>query len=153
LGITDSVIDMKKFCSFVDDDVYSVFRKMMVNVHNTYNSNFKTAFDIYDRLIRRDLYRVVYSGNRSDIVDKLDNELQSKITVITIDVGFVNCKKPNPFGNIYFYSPLYRKPYTLKPSEINSLITDNYYEKIIYLVVKDTDYISIIENAIHNILY
>jgi HD superfamily phosphohydrolase len=153
LGITDSVIDMKKFCSFVDDDVYSIFRKMMVDVHCNRDKNFQLAFDIYDRLIRRDLYCVVYSGNRTDIFDKLSPELQAKITYLTIDVGFVNCKKPNPFDKIYFYSPLYRKPYTLKPSDINSLITDNYYEKIVYLIVKETEYVSVIESSIHNILY
>ena len=133
--------------------------KSTEKINNTVNDNsddeegdnsqedFESAFTIYRRLIRRDLYKVVYHGNRTDIYDRLPAELQSKITIKTIDVGFVNSKKPNPFDHIHFYSPVHRVPYTVKISEINSLTTDNYYEKIVYLIVKDSDYVETVADC------
>jgi len=183
LGITDSVTDIHRFCSFVDDDVISVFRRALrdeqsghvsvntetlvsteasasasvnregsVSVNTEVDDNFRSAFSIYKRLIKRDLYRTVYCGNRTDLYSKLPQRLRDKIHVRDIDVGFVNAKKPNPFDHIHFYSPVYRIPYTVKISDINSLITDNYYEKIVYLIVKDSEAVTDIRAAIDEIL-
>jgi len=138
IGLSESVTDMNKFCDITDDDLFRILRNN--------DPALSEAKEIYRRLITRDLYKVVYQSNDPTINFQSTNE----IFVKKFKVGFVSASMPNPFDNIYFYTPKILKPYTKKQSQINSLLTDNYYEQITLVIVKDPTIIDQVKCEIGN---
>jgi len=136
IGMRASVTDMNKFCKLTDYDFFHIMDKEnydLIDVHH--HKNFKIACDIYERIINRRQYKVI-SGSK-EIFHKLNEKFPNEILMKEIDIGFVSSSKPNPFDNILFYSPKDHKVSKKRPSQINILITDNYFETLVLLFIRN----------------
>lgn len=138
IDLTESVTDMDKFCQLTDVDLFSILK-----CKDQKDPRIIEAKKIYNRIITRDLYKIVYQYK--GIIPNKEKIIENKNIVITeINIGFVNSNKPNPFDNIYFYSPTKNKLYTKKASDINPLLNDKYFETISFVIVKDNSDVSIL---------
>jgi len=160
IEMTDSVRDIRKFRKLTDDSLFRIFDLYDVNnledLEEHHRKNYKKAYEIYQRIISRDLYKIVkphqkYLEEVYHILKKMPKYID-ELYMKKMKIGFTAPSKPQPFDKIYFYSPSTFKVYTKKPSEINSLVTDNYYEIFVLIIVRSTSLVKDVENDIEKIV-
>lgn len=147
--------DMDQFCKLVDYDFFNILEKDNISlIPEQFYENFKRAKIIYDRILKRNLYKAIYCHQERPITketyEKYHIKNEKLIIKKTFDIGFVSPGEPNPFDNIYFFPA--EKPefeiYQKKPNEINPLSSDKYMETLTLYIIKDIDLANNIEMLI-----
>jgi HD superfamily phosphohydrolase len=159
IEMIDAVLDMKKFRKLTGDSLFRIFDMYDIdNLHDLephHHKNFKKAYEIYQRIMTRDRYKIIKT--HQDCLEEIyhiiskNPKYENEIYMKKMKIGFTAPSKPQPFNNIYFYSPSTLKIHTKKPSEINPLVTDNYYETFILIIVKSNSIMDEIEKEIEKI--
>src|SRR5205085_3170692 len=107
-----------------------------ITLDNKQYTNIKKAYQIYERIISRNLYKQI-TEYPTDAEEYLSNfikylvENNEEISADDVDInkttiGFVSGNKPDPFTSIYFYDKKEdNKSFTLDKETISGLINKN----------------------------
>ena len=160
-GISDSVNDMRKFCKFTDTSIFDMM-EMIVNpiaqikpiLTVTEEKNILDAYEIYQNIIKRKLYKIVSQISNEDPThfEKFlfylseQNVQTTNLQIISMKFGFVSGNKKNPFDSIYFYDKkeMNDNSFLLDKKKISSMMCDNYQETHHLLLCKDRTIYSLV---------
>lgn len=155
-GLSESINDMKKFCSITDNTVHNLMQ-YVVNTPNFMRltlsaDDYETVVDannIYSRIFTRDLYHQVLDiQTNQDISERLKlfvehlitkhNIPESNIIIKKLTFGFVSGNNPDPFNSIYFYNRVEdQTTFKVDKTQIIGLINNNIQEIHWHLICKD----------------
>lgn len=149
LNIYDSIGNMNKFIDLTDDYIFTMTKYLYGTIKNYKEQeqiNIKSAYDIYNRIMRREFYSLAGSfiTDKSKTVDNQlilskDQSIDIKnIFIAHIKIGFVSGKKHNPLDNIYLYKK--KDPtvcFTINQNKISYLIPKKYQEHIYLIFMYD----------------
>lgn len=168
LHITDSIMDMTKFCTFTDNYIFN-FLDLYINCPNMFNSsdleqyeyNITMAVTLMNKIRCRNLYKLVDEYISHCKVEltiehflELDNSLNSNDIIISCSqIGYVSGNKECPFDNIYFYNKKNDTQYfTIDKTNISYFISENYQEYCIKVFCRDDNKYDLIKKLMKDIL-
>jgi HD superfamily phosphohydrolase len=106
-------------------------------------NNIKEAYEIYQRIINRQLYKLVLSQTSIEpiVYNNMYND-KNKYDIYQIKIGYISGNKENPLDNIYFYNTkdIQNKnfiKFKMNHKEVSILIPDVYQEYILMIYKKN----------------
>jgi len=134
----DNMIDL------TDDFVTTMTRYILKNPPEKLTEKDKTSLDIikslWDRLNRRELFKIVEMGVSKDFEDHkknlniaLEKHARDDILIRNCKIGFVSGDKNNPLDNILFYKKGSENAKTMKKEDMSVLLPIVYQEYIYML--------------------
>lgn len=156
--ISESVDDMKKFIRYTDEkifqdlsteydegiDEYEYKKKNLskVGTIQEVNQRINRAYQIYQNILTRKLYKAIFYGNDLEMKDVkcfADHYPEGTFKILTIENGFVSHGRPDPFLTIFFYDDPNEETFTLNKTSIAGIYNSQYKEIKILLICRDRE--------------
>jgi deoxynucleoside triphosphate triphosphohydrolase SAMHD1 len=127
--ISQSIENIDEFIEYTDEKIYIDLRNALKNPEKyteEEKENLHKAMMLYKRIWERELYKcVIFTENTT--VEKVEEFIEpylSELFVIsTVEIGYSSSRKPDPFSKIYFYDNPNEPTFTLKKTDIDSMIS------------------------------
>ena len=139
IGIYDSILDVEKFTDLTEDYIISYLKILYKNkatYDDTMRSKIERAYHLWQRINRRDLYRLVGSFVSKSEVDLnyiMSNVDKEKCIGYKTKIGTVSGPKENPLNKIYFYKKTNPTICMKVSNEHVSFLESRVYQEYIYM--------------------
>lgn len=162
--ISDSIMDMSKFCKLVDHTIFDYLNIIIdqpsfikVSLKNSEWIAINEAKEIYQRIMSRNLYRQIneltydavtyFDTFINEFIKMHDTIKNTDFQIIRTQIGFVRENKPNPFDTIYFYDKKEKnKSFTLSKNYMSGVINNSIQEIHTHLICKQISiYLLVVE--------
>jgi HD superfamily phosphohydrolase len=164
--IRDSIGDMDVFCRLNDETLFEylnvfIYPNPLITIKLTseQKKNINKAIVLYQRIIKRKLYRFVgevinFDNMTLDLFRDVNKDIDlNNIIICKYKIGYVSGNKPDPFNSIYFYDKKESKEsFLLSKDKVSTLITNNYQENYTRVFCRDRKQAVIIEDAFNKIV-
>jgi HD superfamily phosphohydrolase len=125
------------------DVLYKYISKIEGDNESSLDYTLSEAYDLYQRIKERNLYKLVYSKTSNEPI-KYDEQYNDtdKYEIYHTKIGYVSGNKQNPLDNIYFYNTKdiqkgnYIK-FKIDKTEVSKLIPEVYQEYILMIYQKN----------------
>ena len=142
MHLDESVNDVERFSDLTEEYIIT-FMKILYKNKDQYDELLKNkiilAYDIWNRIITRDLYKLAIGKVFEKEIDKteLENSLvgidKNKIIFYKSKIGFVSGSKDNPMDETYFYKKYNISQCFKITDEHISLLVPKIYQEYIYM--------------------
>jgi HD superfamily phosphohydrolase len=149
--ISECILDMKKFIKYTDEKIFrdldDAMEKINLNEHKYTEFEVKSiiaAHKIYTNILTRKLYKSIFYSNKVNHEKTIKfiktlNLPENTFEILSIKIGFISDKKPDPFKSIYFYDNKNEDTFTLDKTYISGILNGNYSETKILLICKNIE--------------
>lgn len=161
--LSDYIEDMNKFCKLTDDSIFHMMDSVMnpspfmkIDLNNSDMNNIASAWSIYNRMLSRDLYKIIIESDddKTDYYNQFIDWMKKRyddfdtdsVGILKIKVGFVSGHE-DPFDNIYFYDKKENnKTFTMDKTKISAILSGDIFEVRTYLYSKNQSKVSFIRD-------
>lgn len=144
IKLYQSISNMDDFVDLTEDYIFTYLKLLYKNKENyedTQKNKIIKAYEIYQRIITRNLYKLIggiVSENEIDINVIKNNIDSTKLLCYKSKIGFVSGSKNNPLDEIYFYKKNnIDKCFKITNENISLLVPKIYQEYIYMFFIKD----------------
>ncbi|QKF93858.1 HD phosphohydrolase [Fadolivirus algeromassiliense] len=140
IGIYDSIKDPVKFTDLTEDYIITYLKILYKNINNYDDVNkdkIKKAYNLWERVTNRDLYKLIYasvSRNPVDFNQILNGIDMDKIILYKSKIGFVSGSKDNPLNNVFYYNKNSSNNCAKEAVENVSYLVPKIYQEHIYMI-------------------
>lgn len=139
IGIYDSIKDPVKFTDLTEDYILTYLKILYKNI-NYYDDptkdKIREAYKIWDRINRRDLYKLVYlvvAKKQLDLKQITEGIDLTKMVVHKTKIGFVSGSKDNPLDHVYYYNKNNSTVCSKEATEHMSFLVPKIYQECIHM--------------------
>ena len=144
-NLSEYIEDMSKFCKLTDDSIFHMIDSvinpspfMQINMTDTEIKDITDASNIYNRMLSRDLYKII-SESTSDKISYYNEFINwmklryinfddKSVGIFKIKAGFVS-GSADPFDNVYFYDKKENNnTFTIDKTKISPILSGNIHE-------------------------
>ena len=153
-NISSCIYDMNKFCKLTDDTIFHMMDSVMnppqfmkIEVDTDKIKDISVAWNIYNRMLSRDLYKIIIELNDDQTIFYARFREWLKVRYPTLDLDVIGCFKikigfvsgsSDPFDNIYFYDKKENNDtFTLDKIKISAILSGDIHETKTYIYSKD----------------